>query len=417
MREIIARGGIAPATAVVEDGRLVEYIQDEAGAMADTVLLGKVVRIIPGLQAAFVDIGEEKNGFLPLAEKKLGEDAVYRGISAALQTGDRVLVQVRREAIGTKGAFLSRDISLTGSYTILMPRNTMIGISSRITSESRREELKAAGRRIADRRFGLVMRTSSEDVAEEDIRSEAERLYAVWQEIEQKAATAHAPSVVYQKAGSAEALMTDYLPKGVDSVCTDIQQIYDRYHSQVDVALVEHDPIAARGLENECIHALERKVWLKSGGNLVVDECEALTVIDINSAKSTGGRKDRQVLLRTNIEACREIARQVRLRNLGGIILIDMIDMETEDERRMILDTLQKEFMNDRVKTVIHGFTSLGLVEMTRRRSYRTARECFEMQCPKCRGRGYIPKHLDRQSDSDERSSRAEGLTEEEGEA
>ncbi|MBQ6564739.1 MAG: ribonuclease E/G [Clostridia bacterium] len=392
MREILARGGIVPAVAVVEDGKLVEYFEDETNALADTVILGKVIRTVTGLHAAFVDIGDEKNAFLPIEEKKLGEGALYTGLTDKIQPGDRVLVQVRREAMGTKGAFLSRDISLAGSLVILMPRNNMIGISSRITSESRREALKRLGHSITHEEFGIVMRTSSEDADDEEIVAEVRSLMAVWETIMKKAPVAHAPSVIYRKTGTFDALVTDYAPKGIDSIYTNDQRIYDEYSIDYRVIKTDADPIAQRELERECMRALERRIWLKSGGNLVIDECEAMTVIDVNTAKNTGSRKDRHLLMRTNIDACYEISRQLRLRNIGGIILIDMIDMETDDERNTILATLKDELEKDRIKTVVHGFTNLGLIEMTRRRSHRKIRDYKSRVCPVCKGAGYVYK-------------------------
>ena len=391
MREIIARGGRVPETAVMEDGQLVEYVQDEGEVLVDTVILGRVDRIVPGLKAAFVDIGDEKNGFLPLEEKNLMDPSSPHPLQP-LQCGDRVLVQVRREASGEKGAFLSRDISLNGSLVILMPLNTTIGVSARITYEPRRAELKELGEHITGGEFGLVFRTSSEQAESRAIQHEVRSLKSVWAELEKAAATAHAPEIIYQKQGSAEALLIDYLPRGVDSITTDIPEIYENYHRKLDVYLTDSDPLKDRGIEAMRERALARRVWLKSGGSLIIDECEAMTVIDVNTAKSTGTKQDRQVLIRTNLEACHEIARQIRLRNLGGIILIDMIDMDTDEDRQIILNALEMDLKNDRVKTVVHGFTSLGLIEMTRRRTRKTLRQTYARPCPVCHGAGWLPK-------------------------
>ncbi len=387
VREIIAAKGLVQETAVVEDGRLVEFVRDESDAIADTVILGRVERIAPGLRAAFVDIGEEKNGFLPLEETHFEAEK--------LNTGDRVLVQVKREAAGNKGAFLSRDIALAGSYVILLPKSRYVGVSSRITYEPRREELKEMGEHLSGNAFGLVMRTSSENADDYLIRGEIRSLWKTWEELARVAATAHAPSLIYQKTGTAEQLLIDYIPSGVESLTTNISELYENYHRKMNVYFTQDDPIKARGLDRERDRALDRKVWLKSGGNLIIDECEALTVIDVNTAKSTGSKQDRQILIRTNLEACHEIARQVRLRNLGGIILIDMIDMQTDEERAIVLDALTMDFQQDRVKTVIHGFTSLGLIEMTRRRTKKSLRNNYGHICPVCHGAGFLPDQKD----------------------
>ena len=387
MRELVAHIGAVSETAIVEDGHLVEFVRDDHLVMEDAIILGIVERIVPALQAAFVDIGAEKNGFLPLEERK----ASATGTWPTLQTGDRVLVQVKREPSGDKGAFLSRDISLASSHVIVMPMSLVVGVSSRITYAPRREELHALGEKITAGAFGIVMRTSAETAEDRVIRNEVRKLMTAWDEIIKVAATEHAPSVIYQKSGSAEMLLTDYLPRGIDTVTTDSEAFYDRVRRKMETYLVEENPIETRGLDKERDRGMDRIVWLKSGANLVIDECEALTVIDVNTSKSTGTEMDRQILMRTNMEACHEIARQIRLRNLGGIILIDMIDMASDDDRERILECLEMDLRDDRVKTVIHGFTSLGLIEMTRRRTRPSLRRTFAHPCPTCRGAGFLP--------------------------
>ena len=398
MREIIARGGDVPATAVVEDGQLVEYVEDENFAMVDTIILGRVMNIVPALKAAFVDIGEKKNGFLPIEEPRLmAEEAKQTDPdlpAPRLQTGDRILVQVRREASGAKGAFLTRDISIVGSYVILTPMSTAIGVSSRITYEPRREELRKLGERLSCGEFGLVMRTSTEQQEDRIIRNEVRNLKKIWDEVEKVAATSYAPEVIYRKTGSVDALITDYHPKGITCIITDIPEVYENYRRNYSVFLTDSDPMADRNVLRDCEQALNRRIWLDSGANLVFDQCEAMTVIDVNTSKFTGSKQNRQVIVRTNLEACHEIARQIRLRNIGGIILIDMIDMDTDEERETVLKALTTDFQNDRVKTIIHGYTKLGLIEMTRRRTRRTLRDLFSLPCPRCHGSGYLPKKV-----------------------
>ncbi len=398
MREIIAKGGRIPETAVLEDGQLVEYIQDDGPVLVDSVILGRVERIVPALKAAFVDIGDERNGFLPMEEKNLDNPM-------PLQTGDKVLVQVRREATGEKGAFLSRDISLTGSLVIFMPKNRTIGVSARIAYEPRREELKELGHKLTGDSFGLVFRTSSEYAEERALANEVRMLKKTWTELDRVAATAHAPETIYQKNGSAEALLIDYLPKGVSSVTTNIPELYETYHRKLEMYLTEEDPMVSRGIRQLRNRAMNRRVWLRSGGSLIFDECEALTVIDVNTSKSTGVKEDRQILIKTNLEACHEIARQIRLRNLGGIILIDMIDMETDEDRRIILEALETDLKADRVKTVVHGFTNLGLIEMTRRRTRKTLRQMYMHPCPTCSGSGWLP----RQEEAEQEEAKTDG--------
>ncbi len=387
MREIYIAGQPRREIAVVEDGKLVEYQTDEASASAEGVYLGKVERVVPGMKAAFVDIGQEKNGFLPLEEKNLhpGEK---------LQAGMHVLVQVKREAAGEKGAFLSRDISLCGEYVLVMPLNRAVGVSARITDAEDRERLRFLAMEAADGRCGVVMRTSSVDAPEESIRGEIDELLAVWEEIARKAPVAHAPSMVYAPRSVLDALLDDYRPRGIHRIHTDDPELAKTLSSVCETVVSPPDVMALMGFETQRDKALQRRVWLKSGGNLVIDPCEAMTVIDVNTAKFTGKGQLEETIIKLNLEACGEIARQVRLRNISGIILIDMIDMEEESSRQQVLEALQEAFSHDRVKTVIHGFTSLGLVEMTRKRSRRPLRDEWTQPCPACKGDGRIKEDI-----------------------
>lgn len=369
--------------AVVEDGRLVEYFSGEAEEdSADSILLGRVDRIVPGMGAAFVDIGEEKNGFLPIEER------TQTGDFPKLQTGMRVPVQVKREATGTKGAMLTRDLSLCGETVLLMPLNRYVGVSARVKSEGARRRLKEAGEAIASGRFGLVMRHAAEAARPEDIAAEAEALYRRWEEIRALLAVAHAPSVVYRHRTILDVLLDDYLPRGGTRVLTDDPATAERLQGRCEVSLT--DSVDKADLRAERDKAFQRRVWLKSGGNLVIDQCEALTVIDVNTAKFTGQKQPEETIRRTNLEACREIARQARLRNLSGILLIDLIDMTDEKHREEVLAALNEAFAGDRIKTVVHGFTALNLVEMTRRRARRPLRERFAHPCPHCGGTGWV---------------------------
>ena len=294
-------------------------------------------------------------------------------------------VQIKKDAHGTKGAFLTRDISLCGRLVLLMPLNRYIGISARVTGESEREALRSFGRELAGDRYGLVLRHAAAAAVESDIREEAEALYLRWQDMARHIATAHAPSVVYRPRTPLEALLDDLLPRGVAELVTDgtPPEI-----PGLPVRQLPADADEAKRLLRQRDKALERRVWLDSGANLVIDPCEAMTVIDVNTAGFTGKRQLADTVLRTNLEAAAEIARQVRLRNLSGIILIDMIDMETEEQRQAVLTALRQAFTEDRVKTVVHGFTDLGLIEMTRKKSRVTLREALTEPCPHCGGSG-----------------------------
>lgn len=390
MREIIISGASAMEIAVVEDGRLCEFIlDDDADAAAETILLGRVDRVVTGMKAAFVDVGDERNGFLPLQE--MSRSAVL----PPLRSGMRVPVQIKKAAHGEKGAFLTRDITLCGMYVILMPMNRYVGVSARITDPDLREGLASLGRDIAGDRFGLVMRAAAAHATEAAVRDETHALLARWEDVSREAATAHAPSVLFRRRSRLEALLDDLRPAGVDRIVTS-RPLPGDVAGEIPVVHREGDLMHVDGWRAQMEKALHRRVWLKSGANLVIDECEAMTVIDVNTAKFTGGRDASATILRTNAEAAEEIARQVRLRNVSGVILIDMIDMEAEEDRRRVLDALRDAFARDRVKTVIHGFTALGLIEMTRKKSDRTLREVWSQPCSACHASGRIPVKEDK---------------------
>ena len=370
MREIYIRQGQRREIAVVEDGRLVEYLPDDEASSAEAVYLGKVERVVPGMKAAFVQIGQEKNGFLPLEEKNAAD-------LPRLQAGQHILVQVRKEAQGVKGAFLTREVSLCGEFVLLSPLSRMVAVSSRISRDGLRKSLKELGRSIAGDRFGLVMRAAAAEADEADIRAEVDTLLTQWEQLRKSAATAHAPSVVHMPRTLLDSVLDDYRPRGIDRICTNHEAMAQRLADIAPVQLMGDNLFEVARISNQLSTALERRVWLESGGNLVFDPCEAMTVIDVNTAKFTGERALSETVLRLNMEACAEIARQVRLRNLSGIIIIDMIDMSSREHHQQVLSELNRCFAFDRVKTVVHGFTSLGLVEMTRRRSRPPLREAL----------------------------------------
>lgn len=371
MREIWIRCGERREIAVVEDGFLVEYLPEEPDASAEVVYLGRVERIVPGVKAAFVNIGQDKAGFLPLEERCTRE-------LPPLQCGQHILVQVRKEAQGVKGAFLSREISLCGEYALLSPQSKKIAVSSRITREADRKRLKELGANMAGERFGLVMRTSALEADEAAVRSEVEKLWITWQGICKAAPTAHAPSVIHSPRTLLDAVLEDYRPRGIERIVTNDAALAEKLQSVAPVLTLGENLFEVGRISNQLANAMERRVWLKSGGNLVFDPCEAMTVVDVNTAKFTGDRSLEDTVLQLNLEACAEIARQVRLRNCSGIIIIDMIDMHRQEQRHQVLKELERCFENDRVKTVVHGFTSLGLVEMTRRRARPPLREVMK---------------------------------------
>lgn len=373
MREIYIRKSAGVDIAVMEDGRLVEYLPADEDASAEAIYLGKVERIVPGMKAAFIQIGQEKCGFLPLEERNVHD-------LPKLQTGMSVLVQVRKEAQGVKGAFLSRDINFCGEYVIYSPMSRMTAVSSRITRERDRKALKELGKAISGEAFGLIMRNASLTASEEAICAEVEELRARWESIRKEAPTAHVPSILHMPRTTQDLVLADYHPRGIDRICTNDPELAVKLERIAPVQIMGDNLFDVARISTQVQKALDRRVWLESGGNLIFDPCEAMTVIDVNTAKFTGKRELADTVLQTNLEACEEIARQVRLRNLSGIIIIDMIDMVSREHHQAVLKALNQAFAADRVKTVVHGFTSLGLVEMTRRRSRPPLREVYKKE-------------------------------------
>ena len=358
-REIWIDGTCA---AVSEDGRLVEYMPC-SGSDAGSIIIGKAGRIMKDLGCAFVEIGRRKAGFLPLVEN--GNSFCGGGFTS----GDMIPVQIKKVETGEKGAFLTRDISLAGSYTIVMPMNRHIGVSSRIEDPAAREKLIDIGNRIAGGRFGIVIRAAGADTAEKDIAEEAGRLFTEWETLKAEFAKGGPPGKILFGGSPAEQLIRDYDPRGIDRII--------RGELSAD-------------LKRQLRDAESRTVRLPHGGNIVIDRCEAMTVIDVNSASDSERAGRRETIRRTNIEACREICTQTRLRNLSGIIIIDLINMDSREDEEQMLHELKECFSRDRVKTVIHGMTSLGLVEMTRK---RTSSDLFSRTmepCSGCGGLGYV---------------------------
>jgi len=339
-RLIISGSGFC---AVTEDGILVEYFPAEQADECGNILLGRVDRMMPGMKCAFVDIGRKRNGFLPLDE----ESATFTG--KPVHSGDKMIMQIKKEETGEKGVFLTRDISLPGRFVILMPMNRYIGVSGRVRNEETRRALKNIGEEIANGKYGLILRNAASETDEEEIRAEAGRLFGEWLIIRNKALEGGSPGRILRSFDPASQLREDYTAGGYEEV---------KETKGPDAEILAQLKLAA-----------EKKLRLPGGGNIVIDRCEAMTVIDVNSASSgTGGTKDKNIL-QTNLEACKLIADQVRLRNLAGIIMIDFIDMKEETDQSLVEEQLKNCFACDRVKTVIHGWTRLGIMEMTRKRN------------------------------------------------
>jgi len=413
-KEIVADvGNDEVRVGILEDGKLVEYFVERSakGPLAGNIYKGKVANVLPGMQAAFVDIGLEKNAFLYAGDvnpESLGSFDEHHDeweeklpIQEMLKPGQEILVQVVKEPIGTKGARVSTNITLAGRYLVLMPRIDYVGISRRIENEEERARLKALAEELRPSGMGVIVRTAAENIGEDDLKAEMDYLKTLWEDIKRKGLYSPAPRLVYRDMDLVERIVRDVFTPEVTRFYINKKEAYERVVAIVsamapgleDKVTLHHsgaDIFQYFDIPAEIEKALQRKVWLKSGGYIVIDRTEALTAIDVNTGKFTGNKDLEDTVLKTNLEAAREIARQIRLRDIGGIIIIDFIDMNSQEHKKMVLDALEAELKKDRTRTHILGITSLGLVEMTRKKVRQSLDEVLERVCPYCGGKGKI---------------------------
>lgn len=392
LKIIVKAKGDHRRIAVVDKGKLVEFYAEDTDetTLVNAVILGRVENVAAGVKAAFVNIGQPQNGFLPLAEM---ESFQKQEAEKPLISGEDVIVQVKKDAKGEKGAFLTRDIALPGQTVIYMPLNRYVGVSKRVTDDTEREKLTEMGRRVAADKYGLIMRYAALLATEDEVKDEITALKALWENLQGKAIYQKAPAVLYKDPSALTSLVRDYAPRyQMGITCGDA---VNRMPSPPNglmweqLSEIELDSVWRATRIDEQLHtALSRTVPLKNGGTLVIDEREALSTVDVNSAKYIG-EKDGNLALEQNLMSCTEIARQIRLRNLSGIVLVDFIDMRSDEDRKAVTDQLETEMSRDRTKTVVHGFTRLGLLEITRKRSGASLRDMVEMPCKTCGGTGY----------------------------
>jgi ribonuclease G len=401
--------------ALLERSQFKEFHLERAStqSVVGSVIKARVTRVLPGMQAAFVDIGLDKAGFLYVGDYFDGETSKSgrgRGrrnsrtpppIDTLLSEGQEIVVQIAKEPIGTKGARITSQVSIAGRHLVLTPWSPRVGVSRRIDSDKERRRLREIVERLRPRDLGFIIRTAGDGLKESDLEADIRYLTTVWKEIQERKPRSSAPSVLYREPDLPQRVLRDFASSDTKRIVIDNAKVHadlvafsKRFVSDPQ-PVIEHyqekEPIFDHfGFEAQ-IHAnLERKVPLKSGGSLVVDQSEALTAIDVNSGRYVGKHDLEETVYRTNLEAVKEVVHQLRFRNIGGLIIIDLIDMESRDNREKVYRALQDAIRQDKAKTNILKISELGLVEMTRKRTRENLVQALCEPCQSCEGRGYV---------------------------
>lgn len=378
---------------VVENGKLIEKYQENYGEerLEGNIYLGKVENVLLGMQAAFVDIGKEKNTFIhirdiiPKASNETGnknEPLNKHNIKNYIKTGMPILVQIKKDATSKKGARVSTHINLSGRYAVLMPNSDFITISKKIEKETEKNRLLKIVKEIVPQNYGIIIRTSAEEKSEEEIKRDINNLIITWQEIvnkyeKAKKQTTFTPQLIYKNQGIIEKLIIDLIDQDLSKVIVNDEKTYENIKKVLEKIALETDVKVELKKEKNILNIYEiqeqlekannRKIWLKCGGFITIDKTEALTAIDVNSGKYVGTKDLEKTIFTVNKEATIEITKQIRLRDIGGIIIIDYIDMENKEDKAKILEILEENLKKDRSKTQVIGFTPLDLLEMTRK--------------------------------------------------
>lgn len=410
--------------AILEDKQLVElYVErPENERMVGDIYLGEVENVIEAVQAAFVDVGLDQNGFLPFSDvgnqvceysalaetiskaapRQRGRGAKPGNKKFRLKSKQKILVQVTKEPIGTKGTRLTTELSLPGRFLVLVPGDNNVGVSRKIVDGKERRRLRMLAKSLKPEGFGLIIRTVGVDKDAQIIKADLEGLLKTWKRIEEKAKAAKGPVLIHKDVGMASSVIRDLFSPDIDSLIVDSRKMYGairKYLKEVAPTLEEklvlyrnRVPIFDHYLiEDEIEKSLSRKIWMKSGGYIIYDHTEALTVVDVNSGRSVNQKDHELNALRTNVEAAREIARQLRLRDIGGIIVIDFIDLREEKHRKQIINILTTELNKDRAAFDILPMNDFGLVCLTRERVRPSLLYRYSEPCPRCEGVGRIP--------------------------
>ncbi len=390
--------------AILENGMLHElYIErSRSRGLVGNVYKGKVVRVLPGMEAAFVDAGLERAAFLHVSDvANKGENSGSRHINQILHEGQELLVQVIKDPMGTKGARLTTNVTIPSRYLVLMPNTDTIGVSSRIESDEERERLRQMLLNQPERMDGMgyILRTAAEVATPESIAADIKYLNRVWRDISES--KVEAGQVVHKDLPLYLRVLRDMVDESLEQIRVDSRETYTAMQEFANTYvpemahLIEHYPgerpiFDLHGVEDEIQKGLDKKVYLKSGGYLIIDQTEAMTTIDVNTGAFVGSRNLEETIFKTNLEAAQAIARQLRLRNLGGIIILDFIDMQEDEHKRQVMRALEKALERDHARTQVCDVSPLGLVEMTRKRTRESLEHVLCGVCPTCEGRGTI---------------------------
>ena len=412
--------------AIVEDGVLAEFLVErkEEMGIAGNLYKGKVARVLPGMQAAFIEIGMDKAGFLHASDFSTLDDVTllspanddvefeeapppkpnpsrHLPLEKQLSRGEEVLVQVAKDPLGTKGARVTSHISLPGRYMVFMPGNKHIGISRRIESDDERKRLKEIAQSLGTDEGGFILRTACEGLSKREIQRDLGFLQKLWKGIQKKTESAPAPSLIHQDLDLIARAIRDFFSADTERVLIDsakdhrrivdfVRHFMPRLKSKIDFYSEKEPLFEHLGIEEKIAKALDPRAWLRSGGYIIIERTEALTVIDVNTGKNVGTSNLEETVYRNNLEAAEEIAHQLRLRDIGGIIVIDFIDMEILKNRAEVVRAFREALARDKTRTQAFEITELGLVEMTRKRISEGLVESLSEACPTCEGRGFV---------------------------
>ncbi|MDC1416368.1 Rne/Rng family ribonuclease, partial [bacterium] len=406
--------------AIQEDNQLVEvYVEKQDNhRMVGNVYKGKVENVLPGMQAAFVDIGYDLNAFLPFSEigsdefivedndddsdkKNKSKNRKYDNIEVDLKKNQEIYVQVIKEPFAGKGPRVTTEVALPGRLLVLVPNANYIGISKKIWDKYERRRLKKIAQKLRQNDLGVIIRTVAEGKSEEHIENDFNQLIENWNQIEYKADRGEAPVLVYEDLETASSVVRDLLTPDVEKIIIDSKRIFkktQKYLEDVSPSLLDRLELyklkaplfESFGIESEIEKLMRPKAWLKSGAYLIIEKTEAMVVVDVNSGRFVGKKLHEENSLKINLEAAREVARQLRLRDLSGLIVIDFIDMKHQDNQKKVYHELRKELRKDRAKVAVAPITEFGLLEMTRQRIRVSLLDSMSDECPSCNGSGRI---------------------------